>query len=487
MDSSAFYSDYTIERSIKHSSFPTTIIKFNSKVPGKPERAIMKAYPKTQIYRAYDEFSNLKKGAEVSEEVCKPYYKSAKDDTINLFLEYVPGKPLEEATQEEIYRNIEVWCMDLVECLADLHHKSVSHNNLAGHILYNPGGVRLIGFGKSTSFNYQNDVKSLGLLVLSLLVPGSLHLEGSDAEESQARLKRLEFEGRVSDKVKQFVRSAVTTEVSMKKLRKVLTGGRTLKQVAAKEHPGWSSGEDGSSRSRKNLALLKPSQEERKGPRLGYDSSSDQLDRQGGPPLRHHHIKQAQKPPAKTAKVSLDISNPRKSDSNSLRSNERSQLSYDERGRNPSLQVPSSSQLIDRCSMCNQRLSTNFTTLTCTHSFHTACLIRFLEDKSTVVQLYKELKCPDCAAAISFDCLKPLPISNEALVRLTLLQGLLVPARCRSCEVELMYPVLNAEFKAYRVTCHRCYEQSCSFCAETSTHWFGCKKAKKALKKWNMH
>jgi hypothetical protein len=409
---------------------------------------------------------------------------SAKDDTINLYLEYVPGKPLEEATQEEIYSNIEAWCMDLVECLAYLHLKSVSHNNLAGHILYNPGGVRLIGFGMSTSFNYQSDVKSLGLVVLSLLVPGSLYLEGSDTEESQAKLKRLEFDVRVSDKFKQFVRSAVTTDVSMKKLRKVLNGVRTLKQIAAVEHPGWQAGEDGSSRSRKNLALL---QEERKGPRLGYDTSSDQMDRQGEPPQRHHHSKQAEKPPSKAAKVSVDISNAREIDSISLRSNERRQQSSDERGRNPSLQVSSSSQLIYGCSMCNQSIPAEFTTLTCTHSFHTACLIRFLEDKSTVVQLYKELKCPDCAAAISFDCLKSLPISIEALNRLNLLHGLLVPWKCCSCEVESKFSRLNAEFKAYRVKCHRCSKQSCSFCAKTSPHRSDCMKAKKALKKCNMH
>jgi hypothetical protein len=62
MDRYAFYSDYTLERPIQHTSFPTAIVKFNNEVPGKPERAIMKAYHKTQIYRAYDEFINLKKG-----------------------------------------------------------------------------------------------------------------------------------------------------------------------------------------------------------------------------------------------------------------------------------------------------------------------------------------------------------------------------------------------------------------------------------------
>jgi tRNA A-37 threonylcarbamoyl transferase component Bud32 len=490
MDSSDYYSDYILERPIHRSSFPTSFVTFNRQVPGMPERAIMKAYPtRTQIYRASDEFSNLKKG-EISEVVCKPYYKLTKGNTVYLFLEYVTGELLEEATQADIHCNVEAWCLHLVECLSALHNLNVSHNNLAGHILNSHGSIRLIGFGRSSSFNCQRDVKSLGLLVLNLLVPDSLHHEEIDVEESQAKLNQLEFEERVSDKVKLFVRRALSSDnVSMNELRKVLIGANPSMQLALKVPAGWETGEDGSLHPIVP-ACLRNQQEEHKAPRPRHDTSSDRLGEQ-----LHQYSEQVIQP--LRSEVSQDLPNAMEIDLSLIRARfNEGQLGFEGRKHgqssdNSSLQgVSSSRRLIGKCSMCNQRLATNFATLTCAHSFHTACIVRFLEDKCKVVRLYKELICPDCEASsqpISFDILKTLTLSPEVSHRLTLLQELLVPAKCRLCNIELMYPVLNTEFKAYRVTCHRCFKQSCSFCAKASTHWLGCEKAKKARKKWHLH
>jgi hypothetical protein len=151
------------------------------------------------------------------------------------------------------------------------------------------------------------------------------------------------------------------------------------------------------------------------------------------------------------------------------------------------LRASSESIAAHTCFLCQSKSTEATFSLSCSHSFHQECLRTFVINRLQAIQLYCDLKCPECKLpdghAIIIEDLKRLPKMAGYLDRLIELEDLLLPAECRWCCKTLQTPMMSLKYKAYKVTCQDCRRTFCSYCNAIDGHWFGgCKRLKKLIK-----
>lgn len=432
----SYIENYTVRHRYSGAYANFLTVKFDNPQHGLPQYGLIKAYPADRLDIVRNEFKVMKAAANVTHAVCTPYSLFKAGEHWMLAMENIDGVRLSEFADQlgdaKLQEKVLMFIQQLVEALHAMNTNNLHHCNLqAEHVIIEANDrVRLIGFGRSKiSPGGKSDVKSLGLMVLKLILKIEYSLRPGDIGRCLIQLQRA-LPRQV--KLHEFLSIACTDSPrsNFEALYALLSSPEAVLYQSS----------DSAQMPRRQCSSLHDTVEIER-PSIESEHS------EGRAYSLHTHYYQ----PSTVQKTCTSCMHP-----------------------------------IDNLELISLQCDHNFH-LRCLGVYITG----LLKTSELYTSIVCPFRCSSPftpediqPATIPFQILLNLKLDNESVDKLRMLQELGISAQCPKCDKFANQPMFNRSKQAYRINCDNCGFAYCSYCNEKNFHFFGkCKKLKRMLKR----